>query len=208
MKLIDILNEYKINQPNSNYKLVLSVVESYDDEDIMEDFLKEFPEGKNISKDQFFEFFGRYIDDMSEHHYIKQNWKYVESGGDDSVYDEDNDEEDEDDDEDYLEEYIINKPETNRPPALLEVMQTIFYCVDRVYGGEYITKGEMDDNFLEILTKGDIWQLYQNPETREYHYKCIKGSMTGYTTDQESESYAVFWEYNDATKQYFKIIKP
>ena len=57
MKLIDILNEYKINQPNSNYKLVLDVVESYDDEDIMKDFLETFPEEKNISKDEFFKFF-------------------------------------------------------------------------------------------------------------------------------------------------------
>ena len=88
MKLIDILNEYKINHPNSNYKLVLDVVESYGDEDIMKDFLETFPEGKNISKDEFFKFFEDWADDASEYHYIKLHWKYVKSGGDESVYDE------------------------------------------------------------------------------------------------------------------------
>jgi hypothetical protein len=88
MKLTDILNEYKINQPNSNYKLVLDVVESYDDEDIMKDFLETFPKEKNISKDEFFKFFEDWADDASEYHYIKLHWKYVKSGGDESVYDE------------------------------------------------------------------------------------------------------------------------
>ena len=88
MKLTNILNEIKINQPNSNYKLVLDVVESYDDEDIMKDFLETFPEGKNISKVEFFKFFYYWIDDASEYRYIKLHWKYVKSGGDESVYDE------------------------------------------------------------------------------------------------------------------------
>ena len=119
MKLIDLLNEYKINRPNSNYKLVLDIVKSYEDEDIMADFLKTFPEEKNISKDEFFEFFTSYVDDTSEYYYIKQNWKYVESGGDESVYDE---EEEDDDEDEELDEYQINKP-GSRPPALIEVVK-------------------------------------------------------------------------------------
>ena len=68
-----------------NYDLVLEVVEFYDDEEIMDDFKNEFEEGKNISKKSFVEFFNRFIDDMSEVEFIKKNWKYVKSGGDWSV---------------------------------------------------------------------------------------------------------------------------
>ena len=73
---------------NSNYNLVLEIVESYEMEDILNDFKDEFEEGSNISKSKFVEFFNKYIDDMSETYYIGLNWKYVNSGGDESVYDE------------------------------------------------------------------------------------------------------------------------
>ena len=73
---------------NSNYDLVLEIVKSYEAEDILNDFKGEFEEGSDISKNEFVEFFNRYIDDMSETYYIGLNWKYVNSGGDESVYDE------------------------------------------------------------------------------------------------------------------------
>jgi hypothetical protein len=73
---------------NSNYDLVLEIVESYEMEDILNDFNNEFEKGSNISKSEFVEFFNKYIDDMSETYYIGLNWKYVNSGGDESVYDE------------------------------------------------------------------------------------------------------------------------
>jgi len=72
----------------SNYDLVLEIVESYEMEDILNDFNSEFEKGSNISKSKFVEFFNKYIDDMSETYYIGLNWKYVNSGGDESVYDE------------------------------------------------------------------------------------------------------------------------
>ena len=68
-----------------NYDLVLEIVEFYEDEEIMDDFKNEFEEGKNVSEKSFVEFFNRFIDDMSEVEFIKKNWKYVESGGDWSV---------------------------------------------------------------------------------------------------------------------------
>lgn len=73
---------------NSNYDLVLEIVESYEMEDVLNDFNNEFEKGSNISKSKFVEFFNKYIDDMSETYYIGLNWKYVNSGGDESVYDE------------------------------------------------------------------------------------------------------------------------
>jgi len=79
----------------SNYELVLEIIESYEDESILSDFRKEFEEGKDISKSEYMRFCEKYIDDMSEIYYIKLNWEYIESGGDESVYDEDEEEDDE-----------------------------------------------------------------------------------------------------------------
>lgn len=72
----------------NNYSLVKEIIESYEDEDILNDFLDEFKVNKNISEDDYFEFCKGYMDDMSEIDYIRKNWKYIESGGDESVYDE------------------------------------------------------------------------------------------------------------------------
>jgi hypothetical protein len=69
----------------SNYDLVKEIVESYEDEGVMKDFNDEFEEGIDISRYEFFEFFSKFIDDMSESEYIKNNWIYVENGGDWSV---------------------------------------------------------------------------------------------------------------------------
>jgi hypothetical protein len=74
---------------NSNYDLVLEIIGFYDDEDVLNDFNNEFKKGSDISKSEFVEFFNKYIDDMSEVEFIKNNWKYVESGGDWSVLEED-----------------------------------------------------------------------------------------------------------------------
>ena len=71
----------------SNYDLVLEIIENYDNEEILSDFKDRFIEGKNISKKGYEEFCYEYIDDMSEMYYIKLNWKYIKSGGDESVFD-------------------------------------------------------------------------------------------------------------------------
>ena len=71
----------------NNYNIVLEVIESYEDEDILKDFKSEFKINKYISECDFYEFNMKYIDDMSEEYYIKLNWKYIESG-DESVFNE------------------------------------------------------------------------------------------------------------------------
>ena len=78
-----------------SYELVKSVIEDcyggglgeYD-ERVMNDFYGTFKEGVDVSKDKFFKFCGKYIDDVSEGYYIDLNWKFIISGGDESVYDE------------------------------------------------------------------------------------------------------------------------
>ena len=71
----------------NNYDVVLEVIESYEDEDILKDFKSEFKINKYISECDFYEFNMKYIDDMSEEYYIKLNWEYIESG-DESVFNE------------------------------------------------------------------------------------------------------------------------
>ena len=83
---------------NSNYDLVKEIFVSYDNEEVLNDFLNEFKVGENISKEEFCRFSHRYIDDMSEVIFIYRNWKYVESGGDESSFDLDIEEYDEDGD--------------------------------------------------------------------------------------------------------------
>lgn len=70
------------------YSLVLEIVESCEDEMILNSFLEEFEEGKDVSRKEYYEFFNKYMDDMSEEYYVGLNWKYIVSGGDESVYDE------------------------------------------------------------------------------------------------------------------------
>ena len=71
----------------SNYDLVLEIIESYNDEEMLNDFKSEFKKDKNIKKKDYINFCYEYIDDMSEMYYIKLNWKYIKSGGDESVFD-------------------------------------------------------------------------------------------------------------------------
>jgi hypothetical protein len=71
----------------NNYNVVLEVIESYEDEDILKDFKSKFKINKYISECDFYEFNMKHISDMSEEYYIKLNWEYIESG-DESVFNE------------------------------------------------------------------------------------------------------------------------
>ncbi len=72
----------------SNYDLVLEVIEMYEDEDILNEFKNEFKIGHNFKKKEFVKFCEERMDDMSELYYINLNWKYIRSGGDESVFEE------------------------------------------------------------------------------------------------------------------------
>jgi len=61
----------------SNYELVLEIIESYDDEDILNDFKSRFKVEKNIRKKDYMLFCKEYIDDISEIEDIKLNWKEI-----------------------------------------------------------------------------------------------------------------------------------
>jgi hypothetical protein len=82
------MNKELILEKVSNYDLVKWVIESYEDEDILNDFLNEFKVGKNISRMKYINFCMRYMSDSSDLYNIKISWKYIKSGGDESWLDE------------------------------------------------------------------------------------------------------------------------
>jgi len=60
-----------------DYNFVKEIIESYEDEEILNDFLNEFEEDKEIKYEDYFDFCYNYIDDMSEVDYIKGNWNEI-----------------------------------------------------------------------------------------------------------------------------------
>ena len=64
----------KIKFKVRDYNYVKEVIESFEDEEILNDFLNEFEEGKDIIYKDYFDFCYNYIDDLSEIMFIKCNW--------------------------------------------------------------------------------------------------------------------------------------
>ena len=76
------LNQAFKDAPNeASYEDVLDIIESYEMDDVLEDFKAEFPEGEPVSKDDYSQFAMTLIDDMSEVDFIQANWI--------SIFDED-----------------------------------------------------------------------------------------------------------------------
>ena len=64
----------KIKFKIRSYDYVKEVIESYEDNEILNDFLEKFEVDKEISYDEYYDFCCNYIDDMSEVYYINCNW--------------------------------------------------------------------------------------------------------------------------------------
>lgn len=64
----------KIKFKIRSYDYVKEVIESYEDDEILNDFLEKFEVDKEISYDEYYNFCCNYIDDMSEVYYINCNW--------------------------------------------------------------------------------------------------------------------------------------
>jgi len=64
----------KIKFKTRDYLYVKEVIESYEDEEILNDFLNEFEEGKDIKYKDYEDFCYNYIDDLSELMFIVCNW--------------------------------------------------------------------------------------------------------------------------------------
>ena len=63
------------NSPNqASFEDVFNVIQSYEDDEILDDFTSKFPSIKPINKEKYRNFAMKYIDDMSDMNYIKANW--------------------------------------------------------------------------------------------------------------------------------------
>jgi ribosome assembly protein YihI (activator of Der GTPase) len=65
---------YKIKIEVRDYLFVKEIIESYENEEILKDFLNKFEVGKEINYNEYYNFCYDYIDDMSEIYYINNNW--------------------------------------------------------------------------------------------------------------------------------------
>jgi hypothetical protein len=74
MKMIDLNVAFREAMDVASYEDVLGIIESYEDESILDDFKLEFVEGEDISKDDYSDFAISLIDDMSEVGYVQANW--------------------------------------------------------------------------------------------------------------------------------------
>jgi hypothetical protein len=70
----DLDQAYKESSSEHPYNDVLNIFESYEDDDILDEFKSTFPEGKPISKEDYNDFAMSFINDMSESMFIKANW--------------------------------------------------------------------------------------------------------------------------------------
>ena len=64
----------KIKFKTRDYNYVKEVIESYEDEEMLNDFLNEFEVGKDIIYKDYLDFCYNYIDDLSEIMFIESNW--------------------------------------------------------------------------------------------------------------------------------------
>jgi hypothetical protein len=80
----DTTAAFKASPEFHSYEEVLDVIESYEDDEILEDFKAKFPEGKDISREDYSDFTINYVDDMSEVAYIQTNWISI---SDPDIYD-------------------------------------------------------------------------------------------------------------------------
>jgi hypothetical protein len=77
----DLDDEFQKSPGQASYKDVLSVIEDHEDDDMLDNFKAEFPEGEPVNKEDYMSFTLKFIDDMSEAAFIKANWI--------SIFDED-----------------------------------------------------------------------------------------------------------------------
>ena len=79
------LNQIFLESPKiHSYEDVLDIIESYEDDEILDEFKSSFPPNKPISRDDYSKFSMNLIDDMSEVPYIQANWISI---SDEDIYD-------------------------------------------------------------------------------------------------------------------------
>ena len=64
-----------------SYRKFLKVVKSYEDEEILSDFLDSYPKGQDISKSEYDKFTEKHLGLADPEDYRGENWKYIMSEG-------------------------------------------------------------------------------------------------------------------------------
>ena len=89
-----------------SYKKFLKVVKSYEDEEILSDFLDSYPKGQDISKSEYERFTEKHLGLSDPEDYRGENWKYIMS---ESVVKENDKNDYANSEEDYTDGMVIEK---------------------------------------------------------------------------------------------------
>ena len=89
-----------------SYGKFLKVVKSYEDEEILSDFLDSYPKGQDISKSEYERFTEKHLGLADPEDYRGENWKYIMS---ESVVKENDKNDYANSEEDYTDEMVIEK---------------------------------------------------------------------------------------------------
>jgi uncharacterized protein YktA (UPF0223 family) len=89
-----------------SYKKFLKVVKSYEDEEILSDFLDSYPKGQDISKSEYERFSEKHLGPADPEDYRGENWKYIMS---ESVVKENDKNDYANSEEDYTDGMVIEK---------------------------------------------------------------------------------------------------
>mgnify|MGYP003679337442 FL=1 len=89
-----------------SYKKFLKVVKSYEDEEILSDFLDSYPKGQDISKSEYERFTEKHLGLADPEDYRGENWKYIMS---ESVVKENDKNDYANSEEDYTDGMVIEK---------------------------------------------------------------------------------------------------
>jgi hypothetical protein len=115
---------------------------------------------------------------------------------------------------DILNEYTVNKPTLiSRLPKQIQVIKNIYRLGDKDWPrpDTMYVQDEVDNFFVKMLYEGDIWEkitsLEDEDEGDDVVYRCISGQMEGEDNKGAWEQDPDAWEYNDSTKDFFKVLK-
>ena len=148
-----------------SYKKFLKVVKSYEDEEILSDFLDSYPKGQDISKSEYERFTEKHLGLSDPEDYRGENWKYIMSEGKllkevmdeemvdyvSAMYDSDVDQEA----EEGFQSDVWSKAQYasnayNESSIFLELIDHL-----KSVGGKDVVEGNPDIE-LELLPNGDI----------------------------------------------------
>ena len=137
-----------------SYRKFLKVVKSYEDEEILSDFLDSYPKGQDISKSEYDKFTEKHFGLADPEDHRGKNWKYIMSEGrllkeeltplQQYVYNF----EKEVSGEDNAKEFLDGIKKLNTPKDVYD-----YYAFERNWEGDSDLEGDLENIYNQVLDK-------------------------------------------------------